>query len=328
MIMPNKPSLSVGIPAYNQGKYLKLAIESLLSQSILPFEIVVSDNWSEDDTYSIAQAFGKRIILIKPPKHLPVAEHFNFLVNNLKGEWFSLLSCDDEALPNYVAVLSKGIIRSDKAVLVRAGYEIIDCEGNSLGKTLILTAPKKAKFPANFYEQLDGPRVNFSAFATQKKSWEIVGGFPESLSWCCDWGFWLSIAPHGDFVYQSDHISRYRTQYRPSINIERFLDRLRDELIIYQKIIPTSASHISNPNFRKIDLASKKRCAIRLAEISQIEISQVREAAIRIITPWVLTTNNQDLFIRVREGERIDNRDRKSRLRSIARNAYQWITSK
>ena len=54
----NKPQVSIGMPIYNAEKYLKEAIDSLLSQSFKDFELIISDNasYSEiliDDSYII-----------------------------------------------------------------------------------------------------------------------------------------------------------------------------------------------------------------------------------------------------------------------------------
>ena len=42
-------NLSIGIPTYNQGIYLQETINSILRQTVLPDEIVISNNFSDDD---------------------------------------------------------------------------------------------------------------------------------------------------------------------------------------------------------------------------------------------------------------------------------------
>lgn len=59
----DKPLLSICIPTYNRSKYLKNSIESIICQQEFldgKVEIVISDNASEDDTYSVVKAYTDR----------------------------------------------------------------------------------------------------------------------------------------------------------------------------------------------------------------------------------------------------------------------------
>ena len=52
--MGNQISVSVVMPAYNAGKYIAQAIESVLSQDVA-LELLVIDDWSHDDTVEIVK---------------------------------------------------------------------------------------------------------------------------------------------------------------------------------------------------------------------------------------------------------------------------------
>ena len=56
----NKPQVSIGMPIYNAEKYLKEAIDSLLSQSFKDFELIISDNASTDSTHDICMEYAKK----------------------------------------------------------------------------------------------------------------------------------------------------------------------------------------------------------------------------------------------------------------------------
>src|SRR4051812_17741515 len=54
------PRVSIGLPVYNGGRYVRAAIESLLSQTFTDFELIICDNASSDQTQSICTAFAAR----------------------------------------------------------------------------------------------------------------------------------------------------------------------------------------------------------------------------------------------------------------------------
>ena len=62
------PSLSIVIPVFNEDKYIKKNIKSLLSNTSRDFEIIVFDNCSDDNTLNILDSFNDaRLKVIKQP---------------------------------------------------------------------------------------------------------------------------------------------------------------------------------------------------------------------------------------------------------------------
>ena len=254
--------LSIGIPTYNQGKYIKQTLDSLLSQTIAPFEIVVSDNHCTDDTNEILQSYKEYIRVIKPEKHLSMMANWNFLIHHLKGDWFSLLSSDDIALPNFVSSLSEGISREPSAVLIRGGYEGINEESVVVSHRLMFNLEKVSSFPNNFYEQLFQPRVSFSAFAVKKTACLLIDGFPEECIFSGDWALWLKLSPLGSFVYVNEIISQYRI--KTGFNADHFEKYLLDDIHIYQQIIWPIFEKYQNLDQSKYIKAFKRRLLYKM----------------------------------------------------------------
>jgi glycosyltransferase involved in cell wall biosynthesis len=70
-----QPQITVGMPVYNERKYITETLDSLLSQTYENFEVVISDNNSQDGTYEILQQYAKkdkRIKLFRQPKNIGV----------------------------------------------------------------------------------------------------------------------------------------------------------------------------------------------------------------------------------------------------------------
>lgn len=56
------PEVSVLMPAYNGERYLREAIDSVLAQTFSDFELVIVDDRSSDQTFSIAQSYAAKTI--------------------------------------------------------------------------------------------------------------------------------------------------------------------------------------------------------------------------------------------------------------------------
>jgi glycosyltransferase involved in cell wall biosynthesis len=57
------PFVSVVIPTFQEGRYLRRCLESLAAQSYAPFETIVVDGGSSDETLDIAREFGATVVL-------------------------------------------------------------------------------------------------------------------------------------------------------------------------------------------------------------------------------------------------------------------------
>jgi glycosyl transferase family 2 len=100
VLIVGSPLFSVIVPTYNRSDLVRLAIETILKQTFQDFEVVVSDNWSEDDTIEVVQGFGDaRIRCVRPPQHLPLPDHWEWARAQGDGRLEMMLSDDDALSP-------------------------------------------------------------------------------------------------------------------------------------------------------------------------------------------------------------------------------------
>jgi glycosyltransferase involved in cell wall biosynthesis len=94
------PMFSVVIPTYNRSNLFPLAVRSILSQTFDDFEVVVSDNYSTDDTQAVASQFkDPRVRYVRTPRHLVIADSWEFARTQARGKLILMLS-DDDAMVN------------------------------------------------------------------------------------------------------------------------------------------------------------------------------------------------------------------------------------
>ena len=81
-------TVSVVIPAYNAGKYIARAIDSVLAQTRQPDEIIVVDDGSTDDTAQIVAGFGSKVQLIRQD-NAGAGVACNTGIEAATGEWIA-----------------------------------------------------------------------------------------------------------------------------------------------------------------------------------------------------------------------------------------------
>jgi len=91
------------MPVYNGEKYLKEAIESILSQSYTDFEFLIINDGSTDNSVKIIKSFSdNRIHLIDNEKNLGQPESYNKGINLACGEYIAIMHSDDFSLPDRI----------------------------------------------------------------------------------------------------------------------------------------------------------------------------------------------------------------------------------
>jgi len=99
---PEEGKVSIIIPTYNAGKALPSTIESVLTQSYSPIEIIVVDDGSLDKTAEITKAYGNRMAYIGRV-HSGWAAAANEGIQQSRGQWIILLEPGDVLLPEAIA---------------------------------------------------------------------------------------------------------------------------------------------------------------------------------------------------------------------------------
>jgi len=104
------PLVTVVIPVFNQrGDFLRQCIESVLGQDYPNLEVIVSDNHSDNGSREVIESFADpRLHVIRPPRHLPMVQHWAYATSHARGEYLSMMGSDDWAEPGWIgAVMSE-----------------------------------------------------------------------------------------------------------------------------------------------------------------------------------------------------------------------------
>lgn len=95
------PLISVVLPVYNCALYIQEALDSIFSQTIQDFEIIIIDDCSTDDTVKIVQSIDdNRINLILKKENKGLIDSLNIGFKVAKGKYLARMDGDDISLPN------------------------------------------------------------------------------------------------------------------------------------------------------------------------------------------------------------------------------------
>ena len=117
------PKVSIGMPVYNGEKYIREALNSLLTQTYTDFELIISDNASTDKTEEICKEYAGRDIRIKyfrQPHNKGAFFNFNFVLKQSRGEYFMWAAHDDTRDPLFIEKIMNRFLESDKTVVAIA----------------------------------------------------------------------------------------------------------------------------------------------------------------------------------------------------------------
>lgn len=129
------PRVTVGLPVYNGENYVADAIESVLNQTYMDFELVISDNGSTDATQEICEAYAardSRVRYVRSRENRGAAWNYNRTVELARGEYFRWLAHDDCLAPT---LLQKSVFVLDSYPQVMVAFtwtQDIDEAGNPL----------------------------------------------------------------------------------------------------------------------------------------------------------------------------------------------------
>lgn len=130
------PRVSVGIPLYNEEKYLAQALDSLLAQDFEDFELVISDNASQDATQQICLEYAARdprIHYHRNEVNQGPIDNFNRVFRLTSGEYFMWASGHDLRAPQFISRCLEVLEQDPAVVLCYSWVRSIDAGGQELG---------------------------------------------------------------------------------------------------------------------------------------------------------------------------------------------------
>jgi glycosyltransferase involved in cell wall biosynthesis len=131
--------VSIGVPVYNGERFIRRAIESVLSQTFTDLELIISDNASVDGTQEICEHFAAsddRVRYSRQPTNVGALGNFAAVLSMSRSRYFSWLAHDDYYLRNdHVNLLVNELDRGTALAFPDTDIVVIDREGHVVSRT-------------------------------------------------------------------------------------------------------------------------------------------------------------------------------------------------
>ncbi len=106
-------TIDVLIPVFNGEKYIKKCLDSLLNQTYKNLRIIIADDGSTDNTSIILSDYSSKhsgIVVLKKQNEKSISKTRNFLLKQIKSNYFTFFDSDDYAEPTYIEELFINLI--------------------------------------------------------------------------------------------------------------------------------------------------------------------------------------------------------------------------
>ena len=179
--------ISVVIPTFNRNSLVARAIDSVLKQSLNPYEIIVVDDGSDDGTSEMIQNKYNSIKLIRQQNN-GVSAARNKGIKHAKGDWIGLLDSDDEWTEKKLENQADRLIKTPE-------YDF--CHTNEIwirNGVRVNQRKKHKKYGGYIFGKcLDICRISPSSVLFRKNILDRIGWFDSQLPVCEDYDLWLRI---------------------------------------------------------------------------------------------------------------------------------------
>lgn len=133
-VSDQSPLVSVVMSVYNGAKFIGKAVESILSQTLRPLELIVVDDGSTDETHEMIASYSaqdSRIKLIRK-EHTGLVDSLNTACQLAKGDYVARLDADDIAIKSRLEKQVSYLFRCPKIHLLGGHVDCIDDWGHAL----------------------------------------------------------------------------------------------------------------------------------------------------------------------------------------------------
>jgi glycosyltransferase involved in cell wall biosynthesis len=211
--------ISVIMACYNSSAYLDEAVSSILNQTFGDLELILIDDFSNDNTLEMANDYkmlDDRVTVIPLMVNSGQAFARNAGIRVARGEWLGILDSDDVAMPSRFEEQLNFAGKNNDLVLIGSNLKIIDSRSNII---------KKHRYPTNHRDltkRLDLMQAfpPHSSMIYRREVVNRLAGFNTRFKLSQDRDLWLRLAEIGKIASLDRYLVKIRKHHGNRSNLE------------------------------------------------------------------------------------------------------------
>lgn len=233
--------ISIVLPVYNGGTYLKLSVESVLNQHYENFEFLILDDCSNDGSREYLDGLSdKRIVYFKNKSNKGLFYNLNFLTEKSTTNLIKLWAQDDIMYPECLGTVIAFHEAHPGISFSYSGRTIIDENGSVISNPAVDNTPEIIMFDlhariAFFTGSIAG---NIANVCISKEKLNLVGGFDETMKISGDFDMWVKLSAAGNIGHIKQNIIYLRDHKgQLSRKGEYLLFHVKEDIKVYEKLL-------------------------------------------------------------------------------------------
>jgi len=320
VLVKELPIITVAVISYNNAKYTRKCIESVLAQDIEGIELIVLDDASTDNSDEVISEYlsDKRLTYIRNEENLGMVANSDKAYRSGSGKYFSILPSDDFYYPGHLSDAIAALEEHPECVLAYSPCFWVDDNDNIL---------ELARHPGHMPFSYFGGRneladllvydnyISPPAAVMRRKEFVAAGLLDPQIKGAGDWDMWVRLAQDNtNFIYLNKPTVGYRVHTGQVSNaFYSSNDPLDDHLCIAEKVLTNLDEKLIQGKEERIwkqidtrltnhadtkDNISVSRAAYIKNELIRIQATNYRRQLVDApLISFVITTFNQPALL-------------------------------
>lgn len=229
----NNPMVSVSLICYNQEKYIEECLNSIITQKTsFPFEIIVGDDCSTDNTLSIINKIAKdheNIVVLKRAKNLGLQRNIVDVISHCSGKYIALLEGDDFWIDENKLQKQYEVLENNIEVAV-VFTDAIVFHDNDINSGVNFQSKKKTLPNCFDVHYFLSNAVSIANNTRMFRKDSLPNEYPDFFYSCIQWDWTLSIIQglNGNYMYLDVPTLAYRRHSNTLLHERNLEKNLRD----------------------------------------------------------------------------------------------------
>lgn len=226
------PEISVIMSVYNDEKFLRESIESILTQTFKNFEFIICNDCSTDNSEKIILEYSKkdsRIVYISNQNNMGLAASLNRCIRIARAPYIARMDSDDISTPNRLAREYYFLLKNKEYVVVGSHAKIINNDGNYIRDFLVKIGN------ISFNDCLKKSCIIHPSVLIEKKALLSVGMYSvnDLTRRAEDYDLWCKLTFAGFKVINIDDKLLYYREDLNSVKKRKYIYRIQEFKIKY-----------------------------------------------------------------------------------------------